>query len=344
MHLKELLKNDKTDRKTLQKDLTVDVRSQVKQLVEQYLDKYAADILGELEKSIKKEAFIDSITPKKGKHYFDGEKGEPGKHAIDEQAVIQEILQRVPRPLDGQPGLDGRDADPAIVTKMVLEQIPKTEVLNGNTIIEKVNTAKNKIKPERIEGLIEELSRVKKDGTGKGKSGGGGITEPLAVSKGGTGLTTIAANTIWAANSTDTLVAITPSASQSIRINSGGTAWEAYTPGSSGGLTWSEVTGTTQAAAVNSAYITNNAAAVTVTLPDTAAVGDVLRVVGKGAGGWVIAQNASENINLGNATTTTGVGGSLASSHRYDCVELVCTVANTTWTVMSVQSAGLTVV
>lgn len=98
---------------------------------------------------------------------------------------------------------------------------------------------------------------------------------------------------------------------------------------------WSEVTGTTQAAAVNRAYVVNNAALVTVTLPDTAAVGDIVRVIGKGAGGWLIAQNASENINFGTVTTTTGVGGSLASSHRYDCVELVCSVANTTWTVIS---------
>lgn len=103
------------------------------------------------------------------------------------------------------------------------------------------------------------------------------------------------------------------------------------------GEVWSEVTGTSQAAAVNYAYITNNAGLVTVTLPDTAAVGDTLRIVGKGAGGWAIAQNASENINFGNITTTTGVGGSLASTHRYDCIHLVCTVANTTWTVMNVQ-------
>lgn len=102
-----------------------------------------------------------------------------------------------------------------------------------------------------------------------------------------------------------------------------------------GGLTWSEVTGTTQAASVNNAYIVNNAGLVTVTIPDTAALGDTLKIVGKGAGGWKIAQNASENIRFGNAVTTTGTGGSLASTNQYDCIELVCTVANTTWTVTS---------
>ncbi len=103
----------------------------------------------------------------------------------------------------------------------------------------------------------------------------------------------------------------------------------------SGGITWSEVTGTSVALAVNNAYILNNAGLVTATLPDTAALGSVIKIVGKGTGGWLLAQNASENINFGNVTTTTGVGGSLASVHRYDCVEIVCTVANTTWTVTS---------
>ena len=155
------------------------------------------------------------------------------------------------------------------------------------------------------------------------------------VALGGTGLATIAAKSILVANSLDTFLAVTPAAGQSIRINAGNTAWEAYTPGSSGGLTWSEVTGTTQAAAVNSGYVASNAGTVTITLPDTAAVGDILRVVGKGAGGWLIAQNASETINFTNLSTTAGVGGSLASTHRYDCVELVCVTANLTWNVIS---------
>lgn len=161
------------------------------------------------------------------------------------------------------------------------------------------------------------------------------VISPLPITDGGTGLTGIAAKSIWAANATDTLVALTPGALQSVRINAANNAWEVYTPVSTGGLTWSEVTGTSQAGAVNNAYILNNAALVTLTIPDTAAVGDIVRVVGKGAGGWRISQNASENINFGVGTTTTGVGGYLASTARYDSVELVCTVANTTWTVIS---------
>ena len=61
----------------------------------------------------------------------------------------------------------------------------------------------------------------------------------------------------------------------------------------------------------------------------------MITVAGKGAGGWKIAQNASQLIHFGVATTTTGTGGSLASSAQYDVVTMVCSVANTTWTVLS---------
>ncbi len=107
----------------------------------------------------------------------------------------------------------------------------------------------------------------------------------------------------------------------------------------SGGITWSEVTGTSQTAAVDNGYITNNAGLVTVTLPDTAAVGKIVQVVGAGAGGWKIAQNASEVIHFGNLDTTTGTGGYISSSHRRDVVELICVVANTEWNVINSQGS-----
>ena len=104
---------------------------------------------------------------------------------------------------------------------------------------------------------------------------------------------------------------------------------------SSGALTWNEVTTTAQTASVNNGYITNNASLVTITLPSTASVGDVVRVGGKGAGGWKIAQNASQTIHFGNTDTTTGTGGYLASSNQYDAIELLCITANSDWLVLS---------
>lgn len=97
------------------------------------------------------------------------------------------------------------------------------------------------------------------------------------------------------------------------------------------------VSGTTQAAAVNNGYITNNASLVTVTLPSTASVGQLVQVSGQGAGGWKIAQNASQLIIFNSNVTTTGTGGSLSSSLTNDNILLMCTVTNTTWLVISSQ-------
>lgn len=103
-----------------------------------------------------------------------------------------------------------------------------------------------------------------------------------------------------------------------------------------GGMTWTTVAGTTQAIAANNGYIANNAGAVTLTLPATAVVGDTYIVEGLGAGGWVVAQNASQLIHLGSSVTTTGTGGSLASTNAFDSVVINCIVTNTTFTVRSV--------
>ena len=114
----------------------------------------------------------------------------------------------------------------------------------------------------------------------------------------------------------------------------GVTTW-ATASGGGGGITWTEVTGTTQTMAVDNAYIANNASQVVFTLPSTAAVGKVVRVSGKGAGGWKIAQNASGIIHFGNVDTTIGTGGYIQSTHKRDSVELVCVVANNEWNVIS---------
>lgn len=96
-------------------------------------------------------------------------------------------------------------------------------------------------------------------------------------------------------------------------------------------IAWTDVTGTTQSMAVNNGYAANNAGLVTLTLPTTAAKFSIIEIVGVGAGGWLIAQNASQLIHLGNQTTTTGVSGNLASTNQYDNIKLMCVVANTTW-------------
>lgn len=101
-----------------------------------------------------------------------------------------------------------------------------------------------------------------------------------------------------------------------------------------GGITWNEVSGATNMA-VDNGYIYNAAGAADLTLPDTAAQGSIIRVVGTGSGLFTIAQNAGEQIHFGNDDTTVGVGGSIVSRSQYNAIEIVCTTANTDWTVLS---------
>jgi hypothetical protein len=176
---------------------------------------------------------------------------------------------------------------------------------------------------------------------------------PFAASKGGTGLVSPTAHGIMVGEGaspmnpivlTDgqVLVGVT-GADPTPRTLTAGTGIDVdlTTPGqvifsnTAGAATfpWTEVTGTSVALTVNRGFIMNNAALVTGTLPATAAVGDVIEIVGEGAGGWLIAQNASQEIRFGDVVTTNGVGGSLASTNAGDCISLVCITANTTFRV-----------
>ena len=101
---------------------------------------------------------------------------------------------------------------------------------------------------------------------------------------------------------------------------------------STGNVAWIDVTAATQTRAVNVGYTANRATLITFTLPSTAAYGSTLKVLGKGSGGWKIAQNAGQTIVMGSASTTAGVTGSISSSNQYDAIELICTVADTTFT------------
>ena len=53
-----------------------------------------------------------------------------------------------------------------------------------------------------------------------------------------------------------------------------------------------------------------------------------------GAGLPVIAQNASQVINITNSSTTTGVGGSITFIDQFCSIEIVCVVTDTTFNVV----------
>ena len=137
----------------------------------------------------------------------------------------------------------------------------------------------------------------------------------------------------WASLTAGTNVTITP----------GTNTIEIAASGGSTGMTWTEVTGTTVSLAAENGYVMNNANLITATLPATCAVGKRIALLGKGAGGWKVAQNDSQTIHFIAVDTTTGTGGYLQSSERYDCIEIICITADTDFVVRS-STGNITIV
>lgn len=98
----------------------------------------------------------------------------------------------------------------------------------------------------------------------------------------------------------------------------------------------------------NRGYIIKNATPAnltTMTLPATPIQGDTIAITGYTAGGWKVAQNANQQIFMGNQSSTIGVGGYIASTLAKDCVRIVCVTAGASAEWVVVFSMGnLTVV
>lgn len=172
---------------------------------------------------------------------------------------------------------------------------------------------------------------------------------PALPANGGTGVSSPAAHTVPIAEGSSNFNFVGPLTNGQILIGSTGAdpAVATLTQGSgiaivngagsitisaTGNAPYTEVTTTSQAMAVNNEYTANNAGLVTLTLPVTANPGDEVTINGKGAGGWAIAQNAGQQVHLGSSPTTSGTGGSLASTNQWDNIKLKCVTLNTTWT------------
>lgn len=110
-------------------------------------------------------------------------------------------------------------------------------------------------------------------------------------------------------------------------------------------LPWVDVITPIQTIVVNTGYVADNAGApVTFLLPITAAFGTVFTVMGGVSGsGWVISQNAGQNLQVGSVSSTVGAIGSVASTNQYDSASFVCVVADLTW-VMQDSVGNLTIV
>lgn len=101
-----------------------------------------------------------------------------------------------------------------------------------------------------------------------------------------------------------------------------------------GGFAWTTVSGTSATMQSSSGYISDNGSLVTLTLPAVSKVGDTIKITGKGAGGWRVAQGAGQSINVGANTSTTGATGHIDSTNAADGVEMICITEDVTWNVI----------
>ncbi len=158
-------------------------------------------------------------------------------------------------------------------------------------------------------------------------------TTTLQAGSGGVKLQAVAEGAL-VTSSTSVISTVTGTAGFVLTANTAGTAPSFQAP-ASGGITFSVITAD-QNAVVNNGYICNKAGLLTLTLPVTAAAGTQIECTGMNTAlGWKIGQNASQIIHFGTSNTSTGTGGSLASSAIRDSVRLVCVVANLEWNVLS---------
>ncbi len=170
--------------------------------------------------------------------------------------------------------------------------------------------------------------------------------KPITVAQGGTGDSSLTAYAVLCGGTTSTgnvqSIASVGTTGQAL-ISNGASALPTFqtiqVPS-----TWVDQTGTSVTMAVNTGYIADNAALVTLTLPATTSIGDSFEILGKGAGLWEIAQATGQTIHFNNQATTAGTGGSIASVTQYDCITIRCITANTTFVVTNSVGANFTVV
>ena len=157
----------------------------------------------------------------------------------------------------------------------------------------------------------------------------------IAVANGGTGNTTFTAYSVLCAGTTSTgafqNVSGVGSSGQVLTSNGASALPTWQSPAE--GLIVNQNTSTVTMSAGSQYFINNGATLVTLTLPSTAALGDTYTIVGGSSGGWKIAQNASQQIHCDGTATTSGTGGSLASTGQYQNMTIKCITANTTFTV-----------
>lgn len=177
-------------------------------------------------------------------------------------------------------------------------------------------------------------------------------TFPLPASQGGTGLSSPAAHQLMVTNGSSPFTLLGTAANGALPIGSIGsdpvlntiTAGTGITvtngPGTitiaatSGTFTWTFISAS-QTLAVENGYICGGGGALSLALPATSVVGDIIEITLDGSTSFTVTQSAGQSIKFGSSVTTTGVGGSITSTQQGDSIRMVCSVANLRWNILS---------
>ena len=105
---------------------------------------------------------------------------------------------------------------------------------------------------------------------------------------------------------------------------------------SGGGNTWQVINANQALVAGQGYFVDTSGGAITLSLPATAALGDSFRIYNLSAANQVtISQGAGQQVRIASAQTTLGAGGSLTTTAAGDSLEIVCSVANNNFNVVS---------
>jgi hypothetical protein len=91
---------------------------------------------------------------------------------------------------------------------------------------------------------------------------------------------------------------------------------------SSTSFTWQTLSASHQMQS-NHAYVLDSPILLLLNLPINPAIGDRIRLIGQGAGGWRITQNADQQVQAGNVATSVGITGRIDSIEPSAQVEIV---------------------
>lgn len=183
-------------------------------------------------------------------------------------------------------------------------------------------------------------------------SNGANNVQGLATANSATLYTNTSGVPAWTASLTDLQILLGQTASDPVvaTITAGSNMTITYLAGnltfdSTGGssFTWNTETTTPINMVSGNGYIANSGSQIVFNLPAVSSVGDEIKIVGKGAGGWKVAQAASQLIHVGSSVSTTGATGYIESTDQYDVVSIVCITANTEWSLTAGPQGNITV-